>query len=105
MIARIWRGWTTHANADAYEAFLNTEVFPGILGRKIAGLRELQLLRLVRPGETEFVTIMWFDDLEAVRAFTGHDHEKAVVPQRARELLRRFEARSEHYEVRDIRKA
>jgi hypothetical protein len=43
---------------------------------------------------------MWFDSLDAVRAFAGEDHEVAVVPPKARALLSRFDARSQHYEVR-----
>ena len=30
MIGRIWHGWTTQANADAYEALLKREILPGI---------------------------------------------------------------------------
>jgi hypothetical protein len=48
----------------------------------------------------EFVTIMRFDDLEAVRLFAGEEYEIAVVPPKARALLARFDARSQHYEVR-----
>jgi hypothetical protein len=47
----------------------------------------------------EFVTIMWFDSLDAVRAFAGEDYDAAVVPPKARQLLSRFDARSAHYEV------
>jgi hypothetical protein len=43
---------------------------------------------------------MWFDSLEAVRAFAGEDYEVAVVPARARALLSRFDERSQHYEVK-----
>ena len=45
MIARIWFGWTTPENADAYEALLKTEIFPGILARNIAGFLRIELLR------------------------------------------------------------
>jgi hypothetical protein len=48
----------------------------------------------------EFITIMWFDSIEAVRAFAGEDYEVAVVPPEARALLARFDGRSQHYEVR-----
>jgi hypothetical protein len=48
---------------------------------------------------------MWFDSVEAVRAFAGVDYEKAVVPPEARALLERFDARSTHYEVRRPRDA
>jgi len=33
MIGRIWHGWTTPANADAYEALLKSEIFVGIRDR------------------------------------------------------------------------
>jgi hypothetical protein len=42
---------------------------------------------------------MWFDSLEAVRAFAGEDYEAAVVPPKARQLLSHFDTRSAHYEV------
>lgn len=47
----------------------------------------------------EFVTIMWFDSLDAVRTFAGEDYKAAVVPVKARQLLSRFDARSAHYQV------
>jgi hypothetical protein len=38
MIVRLWRGWTTAANADAYEELIRSTIFPGILDREIDGL-------------------------------------------------------------------
>jgi heme-degrading monooxygenase HmoA len=105
MIARIWHGWTSSQNADAYEALLRTEIFPGILARTIAGFRRIELLRASAADEVEFATVMWFDSLEAVKAFAGADYETAVVPPKARALLKRFDARSRHYEVREQRDA
>jgi antibiotic biosynthesis monooxygenase (ABM) superfamily enzyme len=99
-IIRIWHGWTAPANADAYEALLREEIFAGIENRQIPGYRGIQLLRRVSGDEVEFVTIMRFDDLGAVRAFAGDDYEAAVVPPKARALLSHFDARSQHYEVR-----
>lgn len=49
MVGRIWRGWTTAANADAYERLLREETFPGIAARGVAGYRGIRLLR--RPVE------------------------------------------------------
>jgi len=103
MICRIWRGWTTPANADAYERLLRTEIFHGIAERRIPGYHGIELLRRPADGSVEFVTLMWFDSLEAVRAFAGADYETAVVPPAARALLQRFDARSAHYEVRQPR--
>jgi len=100
MISRIWHGWTTASNADAYEALLKSEIFLGIQNRRIAGYRGIQLFRRDLKDDVEFVTIMWFDTLDAVRAFAGEDYEAALVPPKARELLSRFDTRSQHYEVR-----
>lgn len=100
MISRIWHGWTTTANADAYEALLKSEIFVGIKDRRIPGYRGIQLLRREVGDEVEFVTIMRFDSIEAVRAFAGDDYELAVVPPKARALLSRFDPRSQHYNVK-----
>lgn len=100
MISRIWHGWTTLGNAEAYESLLREEIFAGIRGRNIQGFRGIQLLRRQVENEVEFITIMEFDSLESVRTFAGEDYEKAVVPPKARAILSRFDARSQHYEVR-----
>jgi hypothetical protein len=100
VISRIWHGWTSPGNADAYEALLKSEIFVGIRDRQIAGFRGIQLFRRDLGTEVEFVTVMWFDSLDAVRAFAGEDYEVAVVPPKARALLARFDARSQHYAVR-----
>ena len=100
MISRVWHGWTTPANADAYEALLKSEIFTGIQDRQIVGYRGIQLFRRSLDAEIEFVTVMWFDSLEAVRVFAGEDYEVAVVPPKARTLLSRFDARSQHYQVK-----
>jgi len=43
---------------------------------------------------------MWFDSIKAVRAFAGEDYEVAIVPPKAQALLSRFDARSQHYDVK-----
>jgi heme-degrading monooxygenase HmoA len=79
---------------------VTSEIFTGIQNRRIAGYRGIHLFRRNLGDEVEFVTVMWFDSIEAVRAFAGKDYEVAVVPQKARALLSRFDARSQHYEVK-----
>ncbi len=103
MISRIWHGWTTPANADIYEGLLKEEIFTGIQHRKIRGFEGIQLLRRVVGTEVEFVTIMRFQSLDAVREFAGEDYEAAVVPPKARAVLAHFDARSQHYEIREER--
>lgn len=105
MIARIWHGWTTPHNADAYERLLRSEIFPGIIARDIDGFLGIDLLRRDGEEEVEFVTIMWFRSLATIQAFAGADHEVAVVPLAAQALLNRFDARSAHYETIERRSA
>lgn len=100
MICRVWHGWTKPENADAYESLLKTEIFGGIQNRQIKGYNGIHLGRRSLAEEIEFVTIMWFDSLDAVRAFAGDDYEVAVVPEKARALLSRFDERSQHYEIK-----
>ena len=68
-IARIWRGRTRAEVADEYEAY-NYE----------AGIRPLietalgvQTFREDRGDETEFMTISYWESIEAMRAFAGDD--------------------------------
>src|ERR1051325_5402095 len=103
MICRIWHGWTSPGNADAYEQLLRSEIFQRIAARKIPGYLGIELLRRPASDSVEFVTVMWFESIEAVREFAGADYEVAVVPPAARALLQRFDARSAHYEVRKPR--
>jgi len=100
VIGRVWHGWTTSENADAYESLLKNEIFIGIRNRQTPGYRGIHLFRRNVGDEVEFVTVMWFDSMEAVRAFAGEDYEAAVVPPKARALLSRFDERSQHYEVK-----
>ncbi len=105
MIFRIWHGWTTPDNANVYEALLKEEIFVGIENRHIAGFHSIQLLRRDVGPEVEFVTIMQFESLAAVREFAGDDYEVAVVPPQARAVLAHFDDRSQHYDLRVARGA
>ena len=99
MIARIWHGYTVFENADSYEHLLREEIFEGIHNRHIEGFKSIQLLRRNINDETEFITIMMFDSIESVKAFAGANYESAVVPEKARKLLKHFDATSQHYDV------
>ena len=105
MLSRIWHGYTTPGNADIYESLLKDEIIVAIKDKEIPGFQEIQVFRRELGDEVEFVTVMWFDSLDAVRAFAGDDYEAAVVPAKAREVLSRFDGRSQHYDVRKQLKA
>ena len=103
MIWRLWRGWTTKDNADAYERIVRGQVIPGIEARGIAGFRSIDLVRRERDHDVEFMTLMWFDTLGSVKEFVGEDYETAHVPAQARAVLTDFDRRSAHYGVLDRR--
>lgn len=99
MISRVWHGWTTPANADAYETLLLSTILPGIARRGLPGYHGAYLYRRRDGDLVEFVTTMLFDSLDGVRAFAGEDYEHGVVPPEAQRLLARYDQRSTHYDV------
>ncbi len=103
IICRLWRGWATSANADAYEAIVRGEVISGIEARHIPGFRQIDLMRRDLDGEVEFQTLMWFDDLASIVAFAGEDYAISHVPDAERAVLSRFDVRAAHFEVVDRR--
>src|SRR5262245_10511842 len=97
MIARVWHGWTSIANAPAYEAVYRETVLPHLT--KLQGYVGAELLRRASDGAVEFISTTYFESLEAVRAFSGSDYELAVVSLHAKRVLLRFDERCQHYEV------
>lgn len=82
-IARIWRGRTTRANADAYADYLYEHgIAP--LAKKALGV---QLLREDRADETEFVTISYWESVEAMSRFAGKDPRRIHHLERDAEFL------------------
>jgi hypothetical protein len=103
MICRLWRGWATPENAEAYEQIVRGEVIPGIEARRIPGFQHIDLMRREHGDEVEFQTLMWFDNLDAIIAFMGEDYAVSHVPPAARAVLKRFDSHAAHFEVLDRR--
>jgi hypothetical protein len=99
MIARIWHGYTSFENAKPYEELLKHEIFKGIAAKQIKGYKKIELLKKLLEGECEFITIMWFEDIDSVKGFMGEDYETAYVLPEAQQLLKRYDKRSAHYEI------
>ena len=97
MIARVWHGWTKPEHADAYEATLKPELLPGI--SKAKGYRGSYLLRRDVGKEVEFITILFFESLDDIRAVAGRDYEKSIIPEERRKYLARHDEKAAHYEV------
>jgi heme-degrading monooxygenase HmoA len=97
MVMRLWRGLAHAGAADAYEAMLKPELLPGV--GKAKGYERSWLLRREAGAETEFVTLMLWDSLDAIRALSGPDVETAIVPVERRQHLASYDAKSSHYAV------
>lgn len=98
MIARIWHGWTKTADAKAYEQMLRDEIFPSIAARKIAGYRGAELFIRDDDDEVEFITLLRFDSMDAVKEFAGDDASKPVIFPKAEPLITRME-HARHYRI------
>ena len=97
LIARIWRGRTLAAEANAYTAYLHEA---GV--RKIAaipGNRSVQMLRMVREGFADFQVISYWDSLEAIKRFAGDDIDKVRHLPKDPEYMIGKEPTVEHFEV------
>ena len=82
-IARIWRGRTTRARADDYAAYMYEH---GIrpLQQKALGV---QMLREDRAIESEFVTISYWESIEAMSRFAGDNPRRIHHLERDAEFL------------------
>ena len=98
MIARIWHGWTKPADAKIYENMLRNEIFPSIAARNIKGYLGAELFVQGDENETEFVTLLRFDSMDAVKEFAGSDETKPVIFPGVEKLLTRMEP-ARHYRI------
>ncbi|WP_027134446.1 antibiotic biosynthesis monooxygenase family protein [Geminicoccus roseus] len=82
-IARIWRGRTTAARADEYAAYLHEHGIRPLMEKALG----VQQLREERGDETEFVTISYWESVEAMSRFAGSDPTRIHHLERDREFL------------------
>lgn len=102
-IKRVWHGWTTKENAELYQTILNEQVLPGIEAKNIPGYQKIEVLRIERDDEVEFVTIMTFGSLQNVLDFQGENYKRCYVPAAAQQVLKRWDQESTHYELIETR--
>jgi heme-degrading monooxygenase HmoA len=82
-IVRIWRGTTPRHRADEYEPYL----YEAGIKPLVETARGVQTFREDRQDETEFVTISYWEDVEAMQAFTGGDPREIHHLERDAEFL------------------
>jgi len=99
MIARIWKGWTKSSDADRYlDYVLETGAKEY---RTTAGNRGAYILRRQLGDRTEFLTLSFWDSMEAVKRFAGQDAERAVFYPEDDKFLIDRERTVTHFELID----
>jgi heme-degrading monooxygenase HmoA len=97
MIARVWSGQTRAEDGDAYERYLRETGETDC--RALPGNRGVLILRGENEGRAEFVFVSFWDSMDAVRAFSGSNAERArYYPQDERYLLS-LDPQVRHYRV------
>jgi antibiotic biosynthesis monooxygenase (ABM) superfamily enzyme len=97
MIVRQWRGWAVRERAASYLQYFETHV-QAQLGA-VPGYRKSLVLTREQGGETEIITMTFFDRLEDVSGFAGERFEVANVSQEAQGLLSRYDKTVSHFQV------
>ncbi len=97
MIVRLWHGRVPTSKASAYREFLNKRAIPDY--RAVDGNIAVYILERQEGEITHFITLTFWEDMEAVKKFAGDDPEAAKYYPEDREFLLEFEPRVVHYRV------
>ncbi len=97
MITRMWHGKVPTTKASAYRAFLNERAIPDY--QSVAGNISVHILERTEGDITHFITLTFWQDMEAIKAFAGEDVEVAKYYPEDKDFLLEFEPHVVHYEV------
>lgn len=97
MIARMWHGRVPTSKAHAYREFLNRRAIPDY--RAVPGNLSVHILERQEGEITHFVTLTFWENMEAIRGFAGEDVERAKYYPEDQDFLLEFEPGVLHYEV------
>jgi heme-degrading monooxygenase HmoA len=97
MIVRIWHGMTAAAKSDEYFEYLNRTGVPEY--RATEGNRGVYVLRRIEGERAHFLTVSFWESIEAIKGFAGPDPERAKYYPEDEKFLLDFEPAVDHYEV------
>jgi heme-degrading monooxygenase HmoA len=97
MIVRIWHGMTAAAKSDEYLEYLNRTGVPEY--RATEGNRGVYVLRRIEGERADFLTVSFWESIEAIKGFAGPDTERAKYYPEDEKYLLDFEPTVDHYEV------
>jgi len=97
MIVRMWHGRVPTEKAARYREFLNARAVPDY--RSVPGNVSVHILERKDGAVTHFVTLTFWEGMDAVRGFAGDDVAVAKYYPEDRTFLLEFEPTVVHYEV------
>lgn len=97
MIVRVWRGWTSVADAETYAAHAIEHVFPSL--ESVSGYLGALLLRRDERSRVEFMVVTIWESLRAVREFAQQEVDHAVIEPAALKVLSEFDTIVRHYDL------
>lgn len=97
MIVRMWHGRVPTDKAAAYRQFLNERAIPDY--RSVPGNISVHILERAEEEITHFITMTFWESLDAIRGFAGDPVEVAKYYPEDRDFLLEFEPAVVHYEV------
>ena len=97
MIVRMWHGRVPTDKAQAYRIFLNQRAIPDY--QSVAGNINVYILERPEGDVTHFITMTFWENMDAIRAFAGEDAERAKYYPEDQDFLLEFEPQVVHYEV------
>jgi heme-degrading monooxygenase HmoA len=93
----MWHGRVPTSKADAYREFTNGRAIPDY--RSVKGNISVHVLEHREEDVTHFITLTFWESLEAIKSFAGEKVEVAKYYPEDREFLLEFEPSVMHYEV------
>ena len=97
MIVRMWHGGMPTEKAKAHREFLNARAIPDY--RSIPGNLSVYILERPEGDVTHFITMTFWESLDAIKTFAGEDAERAKYYPEDKDFLLDFEPTVVHYEV------
>ena len=97
MIVRMWHGRVPTRKARAYREFVNRRAIPDY--QSVPGKISVYVLERQEDEITHFITLTFWESLEAVRGFAGDNIEQAKYYPEDEDFLIEFEPAVVHYEV------
>ena len=97
MITRIWHGKVPTSKAKAYREFLNMRAIPDY--QSVEGNLSVHILERTEGEVTHFITLTFWKDMQAIKAFAGENGEMAKYYDEDKDFLLEFEPTVVHYDV------